>query len=184
MSTPAPGMPSARGAKTLNPLLGPWRAWSGPSGGRAVTAIPRAVVSWWCGAAGPRGHHRAEVAQLSHRPGAPPPSRAAADPRACDVYGAADSRLYPWRRSRGRRRRLYSVYYLGTSIIHKDLQGPSVQVVAPCTAARATWPECILLYSIFQKSPRIVLVHSKINFGLSKLIVGICLILISSIYQV
>ena len=46
-----------------------------------------------------------------------------------------------------------------TSIIHKDLQGPSVLVVAPCTAARATWPECILLYSIFQKSPRIVLVR-------------------------
>ena len=76
------------------------------------------------------------------------------------------------------------IVYTTSIIIHKDLQGPSVQVVAPCTAARATWPECILLYSIFQKSPRIVLVHFKINFGLSKLIVGICLILISSIYQV
>ena len=60
-------------------------------------------------------------------------------------------------RGAGRTAHVVACIVYTTSIIHKSLQGV-------CWSSRharrpATWPECILLYSIFQKSPRIVLVR-------------------------
>ena len=59
-------------------------------------------------------------------------------------------------RGAGRTAHVVACIVYTTSIIHKNLQGVCM-VVAP--RRPATWPECILLYSIFQKSPRIVLVR-------------------------